>query len=164
MSAEAVDGDIFDMIEDQGGAQIRLAELEANILQGDGASVAGVEAVGRHGTEHEVLAGNLRKIASRGVLCCAAAAEGEVDVVEGDIFEDRSSDGAERDAGVALSEVVVAGDGGVAELWRVGGDGAVDVAEGDVADDCRIGWVRRFGLRRRAGRGGWIAARRWARC
>lgn len=116
MSTEAVDGDIFDMIEDQSGAQIRFAELEANILQGDGTSVAGVEAVGRHGTEHEVIAGNLRKIASRGVLCYAAAAEGEVDVVEGDIFEDRSADGAECDAGVTFSEVVVAGDGGVAEL------------------------------------------------
>jgi len=141
LDAEAVDRGVFYVVEDEGWAQVGLAELKTDVLQGDGAGVASVKAIRRDGAEHEVLAGDLRKVAPCGVLCGASASEGEMDVVEGDVFDDRSTDGAEGDGGALLAGVVTAGDSGLAKLRRVGGDGAVDVAEGDIADD---GWIRRI--------------------
>ena len=73
---------------------------------------AGVEAVGRHGPHHEVFAGDLREIAAGCVFGCAATAEGEVDVVEGDVFHDGSADTVEGDAGVLFAGVGGAGDFG----------------------------------------------------
>jgi hypothetical protein len=45
-------------------------------LQGNASGVARVEAIRGHGTEHEILARNRRKVATRGVLGGSSAAEG----------------------------------------------------------------------------------------
>ena len=57
--------------------------------------IARVKAVGGHGAEREVFAGDLGKVAAGGVLGGAAAAEGEVDVVEGDVLHGGIADAVE---------------------------------------------------------------------
>lgn len=112
MQVEAVDGCVFDVVEDEGGAEIGGGDLEANVLEGEAFDSAGVEAVGGHGAHHEVLAGDLWEVAAGCVFGCPATAEGKVDVVEGDVFHDGSADTVEGDAGVLFAGVGGAGDFG----------------------------------------------------
>ena len=86
-----------------GRAQIRRADLKAHILQSNAAGVARVKAIRGHGPEHEILARNLRQVAPRGVFGGSSAAEGEMNIVERDIFESGIADAVQRDAGMAFA-------------------------------------------------------------
>ena len=130
-----VDGGILNVVEDGGRTEIWSCYLDPDVLQRETTDIARVEAVGGHGAECEVFAGDLGKIASRIVRGEAAAAEREADIVERDIFHGCIADAIERDAGVALAWVGSAGDLGPGELRGIRGHCSVNVAEGYVAED-----------------------------
>ena len=70
-----------------------------------------------------------------------------MDVVEGDVLEDRAADGVQDDAGVAFAGTIAAGERIVGKRRRIRGHRAVDVAERDVADDAGRGGGRGRSLR-----------------
>src|SRR5271154_3748002 len=125
------------MVEDHGGAHLRCAYLKPNILQRQPSGVPRVEAIGRHRSQHEVFTRDFGKVTPRGVFSRASPAEGEVNIVEGDVLHGCITDAVQRDAGKTFTRVGFACDLCLGELWRVRGNGAADIAEGDVAG---YGW------------------------
>ena len=82
MNAEAVDGSVFNMVEDQCRTQVWGTDLKAHVLHGYAVDVAGIQPIGRHGPHHKIFACYLRQVAPGGVFCGASAAKGEVHILE----------------------------------------------------------------------------------
>ena len=126
------------------GRKIGRAHLEAHILQSKSVRIARIEAVRRNRAQLEILAENLGNIAPRGLLRRAAAAEGEMDVIEGDILKHRIVDRVQNDRGMDLRPAC---DPRLMCLQRVPRGGlvvtvALDIAEGDVAHHHRRQHIR----------------------
>ncbi len=107
LQAEAVDGGVGDVIKDEGGAGVGVGEFEADVVQSEAADVAGVEGVGGPDAGGVIFSDDFWDIADGGFLGGATAGEGDVDVVEADVFEEGVADGVEADAGFYFAGVVV---------------------------------------------------------
>ena len=66
-----------------------MSHLEPYILERDAADVSRVEAICGNRAKLKVFSEHLRNVASRGLLGGPASAKGEVNIVEGDVFNYR---------------------------------------------------------------------------